>query len=98
MTFQICFLLVGAVLSSPSVTSVWASMEAVICASQWELYLFHSGGGEIDRAGDRLVLERDISSENAMTFYHPYLFITVDGNGLSLLMDRTLSPSHIVAG
>lgn len=54
--------------------------------------------GEIDRAGDRLVLERDISSENAMTFYHPHLFITVDGNGLSLLMDRTLSPSHIVAG
>lgn len=56
------------------------------------------GGGGIDRAGDRLVLERDISSENAMTFYHPHLFITVDGNGLSSLMDRTLSPSHIVAG
>lgn len=59
--------------------------------------LFVSRGGEIDRARDRLVLERDISSENAMTFYRPYLFIAVDGNGLSLLMYGALSPCHTVS-
>lgn len=59
--------------------------------------LFVSFGAKIDRARDRLVLERDMSSENAMTFYHPHLSITEDGNGLSLLMYGTLSPCHIVA-
>lgn len=40
----ICVLLVGAALPDASGMGVWASLEAVICASQWQAYLFHEGG------------------------------------------------------
>lgn len=44
---------------------------------QWQSYLFYLG--KIDKVGDTLALDCGINSENAMTLYHPHLFIIVNG-------------------